>query len=104
MAVKPVKIRGKVKDGVASIKALMPHPMETGTRRDAEGNVIPAHYIEEVICEVNGVVAMTAHWGPSVSKNPYMAFKVNDAKTGDVVKISWTDNLGESSQGELTLK
>jgi sulfur-oxidizing protein SoxZ len=104
MATKPVKIRGKVKDGIASIKALMPHPMETGTRKDAEGKVIPAHFIEEVLCEFNGDVAMTVHWGPSVSKNPYMAFKVNDAKSGDVVKISWTDNLGESSQGELTLK
>lgn len=104
MPVKPVKIRGKLKDGVASIKTLMPHPMETGTRRDAEGNVIPAHYIEEVICELNGSVAMTAHWGPSVSKNPYMAFKINNAKPGDLVKISWTDNMGESSQGELTLK
>ena len=104
MPTKPVKIRGKIKDGMASIKALMPHPMETGTRRDADGNIIPAHYIEEVICEFNGIVAMTAQWGPSVSKNPYMAFKVRGANPGDVVKISWTDNLGESSLGELTLK
>ncbi|MCH7743896.1 MAG: thiosulfate oxidation carrier complex protein SoxZ [Proteobacteria bacterium] len=104
MAAKPVKIRGKVKDGVARIKALMPHPMETGTRRDADGNVIPAHYIEEVICEHNGRVTMTAQWGPSVSKNPYLSFKVNNAAPGDAIKISWTDNLGESSQGEIKLK
>ena len=26
------------------------------------------------------------------------------AKSGDVVKITWTDNLGESSSGEMTLK
>ena len=104
MAAKPVKIRGKVKDGVARIKALMPHPMETGTRRDADGNVIPAHYIEEVICEHNGRVTMIAQWGPSVSKNPYLSFKVNNAAPGDAIKISWTDNLGESSQGEIKLK
>jgi sulfur-oxidizing protein SoxZ len=104
MAAKPIKIRGKVKEGVAQIKTLMPHPMETGTRRDAQGNVIPAHFIETVTCEHNGAVTMKAEWGPSVSKNPYMAFKVRDAKIGDVIKISWTDNLGESSQGELTLK
>lgn len=104
MAAKPVKIRGKVKDGVARIKALMPHPMETGTRRDADGNEIPAHYIEEVICEHNGAVTLKAQWGTSVSKNPYLSFKVNNAKSGDTIKISWTDNLGESSQGEITLK
>ncbi len=104
MATKPVKIRGKIKNGIASMKALMPHPMETGTRRDADGNVVPAHFIEEVVCKVNGEVTMTAQWGPSVSKNPYMAFKILDASSGDVVSISWTDNLGESSSGELTLK
>jgi sulfur-oxidizing protein SoxZ len=104
MAAKPVKIRGKVKDGVARIKALMPHPMETGTRRDAAGIVIPAHYIEEVVCEHNGNVTMRAEWGPSVSKNPYLSFKINNAKVGDAVRISWTDNMGESSEGEITLK
>ncbi|MFP6808790.1 MAG: thiosulfate oxidation carrier complex protein SoxZ [Pseudomonadales bacterium] len=101
---KPVKIRTKIKDGTASIKALMPHVMETGTRRDSDGNIVAAHYIEEVVCRYNGEVAMTAEWGPSVSKNPYMAFKVRGAKPGDVVNISWTDNLGESAQGEMTLK
>ena len=44
MAVKPVKMRGKLAEGVAEIKALMPHPMETGTRRTEAGELIPAHY------------------------------------------------------------
>ncbi|MFT5134910.1 MAG: sulfur-oxidizing protein SoxZ [Gammaproteobacteria bacterium] len=104
MAVKPVKIRGKIKNGIAQIKSLMPHPMETGTRRDASDQIIPAHFIEEVICELNGTMTLKADWGASVSKNPYFAFKIKDAKAGDVVKISWTDNIGESSSGELTLK
>jgi len=99
-----VKIRGKVKDGVAKMKALMPHPMETGTRRDPDGNLIPAHYIETVTCYKNGEELMQAHWGPSVSKNPYFAFRVKGAASGDVIKIAWKDNKGESSEGELTLK
>lgn len=104
MAIKPVKIRGKIKNGVAKIKALMPHPMETGTRRDANDQIIPAHFIEQVVCELNGNMTLTAEWGASVSKNPYFAFKVLGAKSGDVVKITWTDNQGDSSSGELTLK
>ena len=35
-----VKIRGKVVNGVANIKSLISHPMETGTRRDPDGNLI----------------------------------------------------------------
>ncbi|MBT4522563.1 MAG: thiosulfate oxidation carrier complex protein SoxZ [Halieaceae bacterium] len=101
---KPVKIRAKLKNGIASVKALMPHPMETGSRKNAEGVVIAAHYIETVTCELGGKVVLTAQWGPSVSKNPYFAFKVPGAESGDTVKISWVDNLGESSSGETTLK
>jgi sulfur-oxidizing protein SoxZ len=99
-----VKIRGKLTDGVAKIKTLMPHPMETGTRRDPDGNLIAAHYIKVVTCLKNDEEVLTAHWGPSVSTNPYLAFRVKNAAVGDVIKISWVDNRDESSSGELVLK
>ena len=101
---KPVKIKAKLKGDVAQVRCLMPHPMETGTRKDEEGQVVAAHYIESVTCEHNGKVILMADWGPSVSKNPYFAFTVPGAKSGDTIKVSWTDNLGESSTGEVTLK
>ena len=38
---KPIKIRTKVKGDVTEVKALMPHPMETGVRIDADtGDVL----------------------------------------------------------------
>jgi len=101
---KPVKIRAKLKGTVASVKSLMPHPMETGTRQDPEGNPVAAHFIETVTCKLNGEAVVVADWGPSVSKNPYFAFKILDAKSGDTINVSWVDNLGESSSGEATLK
>ncbi len=104
MEIKPPKIRGRLKGDTASVKCLMPHPMETGVRKDLDGNPIPAHYIETVTCTHNGEVFMTADWGPSVSKDPYLGFEVKGAKGGDVIAVSWTDNLGNSSSGELTLK
>jgi sulfur-oxidizing protein SoxZ len=99
-----VKIRGKIKAGVAEVKTLMPHPMETGTRRNAEGEVVPAHYIEEVTCFKNDKLVIQAFWGPAVSKNPFFSFKVKDSVPGDVIRVSWVDNLGETSSGELVLK
>ncbi|MDA0977962.1 MAG: thiosulfate oxidation carrier complex protein SoxZ [Proteobacteria bacterium] len=104
MSDKPVKIRGRAKNGVAEIKCLMPHPMETGTRKDADGAFIPAHYIETVVCKHNGKEVMTAEWGASVSKDPYFAFTVRNAQPGDIIEVSWTDNQGQSSSGELVLK
>jgi len=104
MATKKIKIRAKIKEGIAQVKCLMPHPMETGVRKKADGSLIPAHYIETVTCEHNGKVIIEAQWGTSVSKDPYFAFKATDAKSGDTIKISWVDNMGESSSGEITLK
>jgi thiosulfate oxidation carrier complex protein SoxZ len=104
MAAKKIKMRAKIKNGVAQVKTLMPHPMETGVRKSEDGAVIPAHYIQKVTCEHNGQVVVEAEWGASVSRDPYFAFKVNDAVPGDIIKVSWVDNLGESSSGEITLK
>ena len=99
-----VKIRGKIKGDVAEIKSLMPHPMETGTRRTPDGELIAAHYIETVTCFKNGNQVMQAQWGPAVSKNPFFAFKVKNSKAGDTIRVTWTDNLGEQGVGELVLK
>ncbi|MEE9265936.1 MAG: thiosulfate oxidation carrier complex protein SoxZ [Gammaproteobacteria bacterium] len=100
-----IKIRAKEKNGTVTVKSLLKHPMETGNRKDKKtGNKIPAHYITEVICEVNGKTVMTAYLGPGVSKDPYMSFDVKGAKKGETVKLSWVDNKGESASGEVTIK
>lgn len=101
---KPIKIRARLKDNVAEVKALMPHEMESGLRRDAEtGEKVPAHFITEVVAEHNGEVVMTAFWGPAVSKNPYLSFSVVGAALGDTIKIQWKDNKGDTSDTETVL-
>jgi len=100
-----IKIRGVLKDGVATIRSLIKHPMETGQRTNkSTGELIPAHFIQEVICELNNVVVLTAHWGQSVSKNPTLFYTLKSVKAGDVLKMSWQDNTGESDsfEGKIT--
>ena len=100
-----IKIRAKEKDGVVTVKSLLKHPMETGQRKDKKtGKVIPAHYITEVTCMVNGKTVMTAYLGPGVSKDPYMSFDVRGAKKGDTITLSWVDNKGGSASGEAEVK
>jgi sulfur-oxidizing protein SoxZ len=100
----PIKIKAKLKGDVAEIKALMPHPMESGVRVNADtGETVPKHYIQEVVCKLNGNVVTTAFWGTGVSKDPYMAFKVKGAKAGDKLEISWKDNTGDTSVAEVAL-
>jgi sulfur-oxidizing protein SoxZ len=91
-------------DGVTTVKILISHPMDTGLVKDKKtGNLIPAHFIQEVVCEHNGNNVMTAEWGPAVSKNPYLSFRFKGATAGDTVKVNWVDNQGNSDSGEATI-
>ncbi len=100
-----IKMRAKAADGVTTIKALISHAMETGTRKDKKtGKKIPAHFIQEVVCEHKGNKVMTANWGPAISKNPYLSFKFTGGASGDTVKLSWVDNKGEKDSSQTTIK
>ncbi len=100
-----MKIRAKIKDGVTTVKTIMYHEMESGSRKDKDtGELISAHFIKEVKAELNGEVIISADWGTGISKNPYWSFEFDGGKAGDVVKITWTDNKGESGSGEAEIK
>ncbi len=102
---KSIKLRAKAKGEVVEVKALISHPMETGLRKDKKtGKVIPAHFIKEVIVEYGAKKVLTAHWGGSVSKNPYLSLKFKGGKKGDTVKLSWTDNKDKSDSAEGKIK
>ena len=102
---KSIRIRAQAKGGETTVKALITHPMETGMRKDKKtGEKIPAHYIQEVSCKHNGANVMTAHWGPAVSKNPYVSFMLANAKAGDSIELSWSDNKGEKDTASTKVK
>lgn len=100
----PMRIRATMAGDVADVKVLMNHPMETGLRKDAKtGQLVPAHYIQEVTATVNGAAVLNAEIGGGVSKNPYLGFKVRGAKAGDKVVVSWSDNKGDKNSAEATI-
>ena len=102
---KSIKLRAKAKDGVATVKCLISHPMETGLRKDKKtGKPIPAEFIQEVVCESSGKTVLGAQWGSAISKNPFLSFKFSGAKSGDSIKISWVDNKGNSDSHEGKIK
>ena len=102
---KSIKLRAKAKDGVATVKCLISHPMETGLHKDKKsGKMIPAEFIQEVTCEHGGKTVLGAEWGSAISKNPFLSFKFSGAKSGDSIKISWVDNKGASDSLEGKIK
>ncbi len=100
----PMKIRASLQGDVVEVKVLMSHVMETGQRKDASGAVVPAHYIQTVTAEWNGKTVMSADWGPAVSKNQYVAFRFKGGAKGDKIKITWTDNKGDTRTDEGTIQ
>ncbi|HLU16063.1 MAG TPA: thiosulfate oxidation carrier complex protein SoxZ [Burkholderiaceae bacterium] len=94
MATRPMRIRAQNKDGVTEVRVLMSHIMETGLRKDADGNVIPAHFIKEVVATWNDKEVLSAQWGPAVSRDPFLSFKFKGGEAGDEVKVTWIDDTG----------
>ena len=99
----PMRIRAQANGDKAVVRVLMAHEMETGQRKDAAGAVIPAWYIQEVTAQLNGKTVLTAQWGPSVAKNPFLQFNVKGAKAGDKIGISWVDNKGDKRSDEAVV-
>jgi sulfur-oxidizing protein SoxZ len=99
----PMRIRAQAAGDKATVRVLMSHEMETGQRKDAAGKVIPAWFIQEVTAQLNGKTVLTAQWGPSVSKNPFLQFAVKGAKAGDKVSVTWVDNKGDKRTDEAVV-
>jgi sulfur-oxidizing protein SoxZ len=99
----PMRIRAQSAGDKTTVRVLMNHEMETGQRKDSAGKVIPAWFIQEVSATLNGKSVLTAQWGPSVSKNPFLQFTVKGAKAGDKVAVTWTDSKGDKRTDEATV-
>ena len=99
----PMRIRAQAAGDKATVRVLMAHEMETGQRKDAAGKTIPAWFIQQVSAQLNGKMVMTAQWGASVAKNPFLQFNIKGAKAGDKVGITWVDNRGDKRSDEAVV-
>ncbi len=99
----PMRIRAQAAGDKTTVRVLMSHEMETGQRKDAAGQVIPAWFIQELTASLNGTQVLAAEWGPAVSKNPFMQFVIKGAKADDKVAVTWKDNRGDTRTDEATV-
>ena len=99
----PMRIRAQAAGDKATVRVLMSHEMETGQRKDSTGKVIPAWYIQEVSASLNGKPVLSAQWGPSIAKNPFLQFNVRGAKAGDKIAVTWVDNRDDKRSDEATV-
>ncbi|MFP1645000.1 thiosulfate oxidation carrier complex protein SoxZ [Pontitalea aquivivens] len=93
--VKPrVKVPSKASAGeVVTLKTLISHPMESGQRKDKDGNVIPRSIINRFTCDFNGQNVIDITIEPAVSTNPYFEFEAKVDASGEF-KFTWYDDDG----------
>lgn len=78
---------------VITIKTLINHKMESGQRRDQDGQVIPRMIINRFSAEFNGQPVFEADLHGAVSANPYMEFTAKVTESGTFT-FTWVDDEG----------
>ena len=99
----PMKIRAKLEGDVADVRILMLHPMETGSRKDSKGDLVPRHFIQNVAVTHNGKTVLDAQWSQAISRNPFLGLRIKGAKAGDRLSVTWVDNKGEKRTDEVAV-
>ena len=103
MAADNMKMRAQLKGDYVEVKVLISHPMDTGRKKGDDGELIPAHFVQLVTATLNGLPVLEAQWGTGISKNPYLTFRLKNAKVGDVVAVTWHDNFGASATQDIAV-
>jgi sulfur-oxidizing protein SoxZ len=89
-----IRVRATSSGETTEVQALIQHPMDSGFVKDAKGEIIPPHFIQQLNFEYDGKSVFSADWGGGVSKDPYVKFSFRGGKKDGELKVSWVDNKG----------
>jgi sulfur-oxidizing protein SoxZ len=81
------------KDDVIYVRAIIEHPMDTGFFRTADGQPIPAYFINDVSVTYGDDVIAHFEWTSGVSRDPSVTFPLK-ATRETTVAVTWKDNKG----------
>lgn len=97
-----IKIRTQTQGNITEIKFLLPHPMETGLRKDSKtGQPISIHFIQQISIHINNKKIIEVHASQAISRDPVFVFKVKDIKVGNKISVNWLDNQGNTDSNEI---
>jgi len=103
MTMPRIRVPSQARKGeVIEIKTLIAHPMETGHRRDTQGQLIPRQIIHTFTCIYNGAEVFRADWHPAVAANPYLVFYTVATESGEL-RFEWVDDAGTIYRAEAEI-
>lgn len=96
MAKALLKVPKTAKKGeVITLSAIFSHQMETGHRRDAEGQPVPRDIVSLFTCQYDGAEIFRADLFPAISAYPLMSFTTIATVSGPIT-FTWTDEKGQA--------
>ena len=87
---------------VIEIRALIGHPMETGYRPGADGQVLPRNILRQFTCRYDGELVFSAQLYPAISANPYIAFHTVATVSG-TLEFTWEGDNGFAQTEKKTI-
>lgn len=96
-----MKIRSQRMENYTEIRLLITHPMENGRNRDpVSGELIPAHFIEELAIKLNDAIVINVQMAGSIAKNPFFTFRLKNVRNSDKISAIWTDNRQQTDSAD----
>ena len=65
-----IRVRATANGDTTEVQALIQHPMDSGFVKDAKGEMIPPHFIQQLTFEYNGKTVFLADWGTGGLQGP----------------------------------
>lgn len=78
---------------VVEIRTLIQHPMETGYRPGASGELLPRGIVRRFVCTWNGEEVFRAELFPAVAANPFLSFTAVATESGTLA-FTWAGDNG----------
>ena len=75
------------------VNAIISHPMDTGFVRTAEGEPIPAYFIQDVVVTYGDEEIARFKWTSGVSRDPVISFTLKADREAPLTMV-WSDNKG----------
>jgi len=79
---------------IITVKTLISHKMESGQRKDSDGNTIARKIINRFVCDFNGENVIDVMMEPGISANPFFEFEVKIPAAGEF-QFTWYDDDGD---------
>jgi sulfur-oxidizing protein SoxZ len=92
-----------VKGDLIVVNAIISHPMDTGFFRDADGQPIPAYFINDVVVIYGDQEVARFMWTSGISRDPIVSFTLKADREAPVT-MTWTDNKGDVFRQSADIK